>query len=924
MKVVVAYSGDEKTVSGGGRQLYRLADVLSGLGMDACVAHTARGARCLWFRSETKVVCASDVEVGAEDFVVMPETLRADPPIRGMDRCRRAMYVQNPQNIFMGTAGNMSEIARTYSSAAGVLCQSKWTEDVVGHFFPRAKVLPVRYSFDRPPFSYCGDKGKVLAYMPRKCAVLAEAAFWLMSRDPALMEGWKVVPVDGKTEEEVAAVLRGAAVFMALGWMEGFGMPAAEAMACGCAVVGFPGFAGEEFMLPELCWPVREQDPLSLSMAVEKALSTGMDELVAKGRMASEYVRRTYSTEKEVAGIEAAWKAMAGRPAEVSTGKEKAMEKLEARKFGKRVKVVVMSHDQPENVDRLFKALYQVFDDVEVFDSGSAPDKVPKSVTRSFPNIYWTGLWDEVRRTCQGYDAVWVLGGDVELRSKPEEYRKAIEDSLPFGCWSPSVTGRAKPSMQSAAYGGKPRSVWNIEGIAMAASGEMLRGMGEFPKGNDTGMGQDLWMCWRARQMGMRNVVDGRTGLFHPEGTGYDMADAERKMEETYARMFGRDWRRDAFHYSDYFEENVVDWPAVRTDKDFVVATVDNGWGLEDFRRIVGAMPGAKGLVVAKGLLVLPEEGGMRSVPYSGLEEAMSSADAFLFAKVGDANEEDYEKVLRAGVPVVVHKAYDKGLVNHQKDGFLYIDDGWALRWLALLRDKPSARKEIEEEWRARMAAEGLGRVVEPELVEVCSSGEPKVTVITPTYRRDLKVLFRCLSCMKLQTETSWEQVVCSDGGEEPETRRVVESFGDPRARYAFTEEKKAGDFGNTVRREMLKEAKGKYVLFFDDDNIILPHYLERMVRALEENPEVGFAACRVMHFGPLNEVVAGKPPKVLEGDLVALYHVDPLQVLVRREAMLKVGWDTEVGYLSDGVTLERLGKEFKHVRVDEVLGVHV
>jgi hypothetical protein len=38
---------------------------------------------------------------------------------------------------------------------------------------------------------------------------------------------------------------------------------------------------------------------------------------------------------------------------------------------------------------------------------------------------------------------------------------------------------------------------------------------------------------------------------------------------------------------------------------------------------------------------------------------------------------------------------------------------------------------------------------------------------------------------------------------------------------------------------------------------------------------------------------------------------------------MQKVGWDTDVGYLSDGVSLERLGA-FKVVRVEEVLGVHM
>jgi hypothetical protein len=77
------------------------------------------------------------------------------------------------------------------------------------------------------------------------------------------------------------------------------------------------------------------------------------------------------------------------------------------------------------------------------------------------------------------------------------------------------------------------------------------------------------------------------------------------------------------------------------------------------------------------------------------------------------------------------------------------------------------------------------------------------------------------------------------------------------------------------------------------------------------------------MHFGPLNEQAVGKAPKVLDGDPVKLYYVDPLQFLIRTDIMKQIGWDTEVGYLSDGVSLEKLAGK-KIVRVDEVLGVHM
>jgi len=96
------------------------------------------------------------------------------------------------------------------------------------------------------------------------------------------------------------------------------------------------------------------------------------------------------------------------------------------------------------------------------------------------------------------------------------------------------------------------------------------------------------------------------------------------------------------------------------------------------------------------------------------------------------------------------------------------------------------------------------------------------------------------------------------------------------------------------------------------------------MVKALEDNPDAGFAVCQVIHFGPLNEEALGKPPIVLEGEPVKLYHIDPLQVMVRKKVMQEVGWDTEKGYLSDGVTLEKLGKAASYSKIEEVLGVHI
>jgi glycosyltransferase involved in cell wall biosynthesis len=59
------------------------------------------------------------------------------------------------------------------------------------------------------------------------------------------------IPIDGLHEEETAAVLRRSLAFVSLARLEGFGLPALEALASGCLVVGFHGGGGREYATTE-------------------------------------------------------------------------------------------------------------------------------------------------------------------------------------------------------------------------------------------------------------------------------------------------------------------------------------------------------------------------------------------------------------------------------------------------------------------------------------------------------------------------------------------------------------------------------------------------------------------------------------------------------------------------------------------------
>lgn len=574
-----------------------------------------------------------------------------------------------------------------------------------------------------------------------------------------------------------------------------------------------------------------------------------------------------------------------------------------------RVKAVVLAHNRPEEADSLAAKLKDGFDDVEVIDCGSDAGMVPCSTTVALDNVYWTGAWNHVIENWSDYDAVWMLGDHIQLKQEASVYRKEIEESLPFGCWSPSVSGRAKPFMQPESYNGSRMSVKNVEGMALAVSGELMGKIGLLPKGSD-GYGQDLWLCHMARSNRLVNYIDGVVEVYHPEGTGYDDTEFCKQMDDCFGAMYGPDYRRTAFDYSDDFKGNL--YPSAHDT--FTVVGVDNGFSAPEFQRVVSMMPEVKAVMVRKGVSNFSLSGvSMRDS--EDFEDLLSKADAFLFPRVGFCNKREYERVLEAGIPVVVAHGQEGDGVEHEKNALLYEANDWAMRWLR--------RIFTDSELRDKFKHHNKKQEIEIKEIVFESSKRPLVTFITPTWNRGLDVIRRCLDCVSIQTNEEWEHLVCSNGDKEIRVMELVDGRNDKRLKYHYVESHGQNDYGNTARREMIKKAAGKYVAFLDDDNIVLPAFIEDMVQALEQSGKE-FVVCDIVHFGPLAAETGLKAPTVLKGEPVKLRYVDPLQVVVKTEVMREVGWDIETGYLSDGVTLEMLGSGYDHCKLDKVLGFHM
>ncbi len=287
--------------SGGVRVTYRHADLLNAAGIPACVLHRRAGFRCTWFANETRVRASQETLVGPEDIVVMGEL--AVPLLRDREPGTRfVVFNQNPHLTWQRVPETLVAQYACSPDLAAILVVSDHSLEMVRYAAPDANVVRVHNSID-PRLFHPGDDppAKRIAYMPR--GGRDEAALVLsMLRARGLLDGWEVVALAGMTEGEVAATLRATTIFLSFAYHEGFGLPAAEAMACGAYAVGFHGFAGVEFLHPEFSTPVGPGDVLAMARAVEAVMEREAREpgwCRARGQVAAGYIAAEYSPERE-------------------------------------------------------------------------------------------------------------------------------------------------------------------------------------------------------------------------------------------------------------------------------------------------------------------------------------------------------------------------------------------------------------------------------------------------------------------------------------------------------------------------------------------------------------------------------------------------------------------------------------------------
>ena len=123
----------------------------------------------------------------------------------------------------------------------------------------------------------------------------------------------------------------------------------------------------------------------------------------------------------------------------------------------------------------------------------------------------------------------------------------------------------------------------------------------------------------------------------------------------------------------------------------------------------------------------------------------------------------------------------------------------------------------------------------------------PKISVIIPTYNR-ASMVCECVASVLASDFREFEVIVVDDCSPDDTGERIQARYGDmPHVRYVRNAvNKQLGGSRNVGARH----AKGTYLLFLDDDNLIDREMLGRLVADFELHPEAGLIAPMAVNVG--------------------------------------------------------------------------
>ena len=133
-----------------------------------------------------------------------------------------------------------------------------------------------------------------------------------------------------------------------------------------------------------------------------------------------------------------------------------------------------------------------------------------------------------------------------------------------------------------------------------------------------------------------------------------------------------------------------------------------------------------------------------------------------------------------------------------------------------------------------------------------------KVSVIIPCYNQG-KYLEETVNSVLCSHYKNFEIIIVNDGSDDEITKPVLNKLENKGITIINIENSGVCSARNTG----IKSCNGEYILTLDADDKIAPDYIEKAVKILDENDDIGIVYCKAQFFDAINKPVDLKPATI-------------------------------------------------------------
>jgi len=197
----------------------------------------------------------------------------------------------------------------------------------------------------------------------------------------------------------------------------------------------------------------------------------------------------------------------------------------------------------------------------------------------------------------------------------------------------------------------------------------------------------------------------------------------------------------------------------------------------------------------------------------------------------------------------------------------------------------------------------------------------PLVSVCTPAYNA-APFLPETIEGILNQTYTNFEYIIVNDCSTD-RTREICQEYAARDSRIKFFDNEENLRIAKT-RNRCVSLVTGKYLVWQDADDISLPIRLEKLVEAMERDPQLGICGSHYQCFDETGDLELRKFPSSDQELRKIIFKMSPVSqptVALRKQALDKLGlYDESFTNCEDLDMTFRIGQAWKLGNVPEVL----